>query len=59
MSAKANEEPANADDGTSQPLAETGRKEREYVRRRLRAELGREPDDNEIDEWLRAHTEGY
>lgn len=54
----ANEEPAEAD-GTSQPLAEAGREEWEYVRTRLRAELGREPDDNEINEWLREQTEGY
>ena len=35
------------------------RKEREYVRRRLREELQREPAEEELDEWLRQHTEGY
>lgn len=41
------------------PLEDAGRNEWEYVRRRLREELGREPDEQEIDEWLRQHTEGY
>jgi hypothetical protein len=35
------------------------RGEREYVRERLREELGREPAQEELDEWLRRHTEGY
>jgi hypothetical protein len=25
----------------------------------LRQELGREPTEEELDEWLRQHTEGY
>lgn len=25
----------------------------------LRDELGREPTEEELDEWLRQHTEGY
>ncbi|MBV9209924.1 MAG: hypothetical protein JOZ52_04815 [Acidobacteria bacterium] len=41
------------------PLEEAVREEREYVRLRLREELGREPTDEEVDEWLRQHTEGY
>jgi hypothetical protein len=40
-------------------LEETGRREEEYVRERLRAELGRDPSDDELREWLREHTEGY
>ena len=48
-------EPAGADD----TLNETALNEREYVRRRLREELKREPTDEELDEWLRQHTEGY
>lgn len=40
-------------------LGEAGRDEREYVRRRLRDELGREPSEEEVNEWLRRHTEGY
>ncbi len=40
-------------------LDEAAEDEREYVRRRLRDELGREPSEEEVDEWLRQHTEGY
>lgn len=40
-------------------LDEAARTEREYVRRRLREDLGREPSEEEVDEWLRRHTEGY
>jgi hypothetical protein len=47
------------DGGEDTSLEDLGRDEREYVRGRLRAELGREPTDEEIDEWLREHTEGY
>ena len=45
--------------GGDEPLKEAVREEREYVRGRLRDELGREPSEEEIDEWLRQHTEGY
>lgn len=37
-------------------VAET---EHEYLVQRLRNELGREPTEEELDEWLRQHTEGY
>jgi hypothetical protein len=37
-------------------IAET---EHEYLHQRLREELGREPTESELDEWLRQHTEGY
>ena len=47
------------DGGEDTSLEDLGRAEREYVRGRLRAELGRAPTDEEIDEWLREHTEGY
>lgn len=40
-------------------LDEAAEDEREYVRRRLRDELGHEPSEEEMDEWLRRHTEGY
>jgi hypothetical protein len=43
-------------DGSLDDAAED---ERDYVRRRLRDELGREPSEEEMDEWLRRHTEGY
>lgn len=40
-------------------LEDASRSEREYVRQRLREELGREPTEQELDEWLRQQTEGY
>ena len=46
-------------DGTSGTLDEVARREREDMRPRLRDELGREPTEDELDEWLRRHTEGY
>ncbi len=45
--------------GEDSSLEDVARDEREYVRERLRAELNRDPTDEEIDEWLREHTEGY
>ncbi|HEX8774338.1 MAG TPA: hypothetical protein VF735_12240 [Pyrinomonadaceae bacterium] len=42
-----------------QELEDAARDEREYVRQRLSEELGREPTQSELDEWLRQHTEGY
>ena len=47
------------DEGGDEPLDDAARGEREYVRRRLREELQREPTESELDEWLRQHTEGY
>ena len=44
---------------TDTPLEDAARAEREYVRQRLREELQREPTEEEVDEWLRQHTEGY
>lgn len=40
-------------------LADAARDEREVAAERLRNELGRDPSDEEVDEWLRRHTEGY
>lgn len=40
-------------------LADAARDEREVAARRLRQELNRDPSDEEIDDWLRHHTEGY
>jgi DNA-directed RNA polymerase specialized sigma subunit len=57
--------PYNANDSSSKTddsddsLEETARREEDYVRERLRGELGREPSDEELREWLREHTEGY
>jgi hypothetical protein len=40
-------------------LEDAARDSREVARESLSAELGREPNDEEIDEWLREHTESY
>jgi hypothetical protein len=52
------EEAAQAEDSNA-PLDDAARNEREYVRERLHGELKREPTEEEVDEWLRQHTEGY
>ncbi len=44
---------------TGDTLADASRDEREVAASRLREELNRDPTDEEIDEWLRRHTEGY
>lgn len=40
-------------------LEDVARDEHEYLRGRLRDELKREPSEEEMNEWLRQHTEGY
>ena len=40
-------------------LAEVAQSEHDYLHQRLREDLGREPTEAELDEWLRQHTEGY
>ena len=40
-------------------LSEAATEEERFVREKLTEELGREPTREEIDEWLREHTEGY
>lgn len=40
-------------------LEDAARDEQEYLRGRLRDELKREPSEEEMNEWLRQHTEGY
>ncbi|HSE34259.1 MAG TPA: hypothetical protein VLA93_21980 [Pyrinomonadaceae bacterium] len=40
-------------------LASAAREEREFVRQTLTAELERDPTEEELNEWLREHTEGY
>jgi hypothetical protein len=40
-------------------LKDAARDGQEYVRQRLLEELKREPTEEEMDEWLREHTEGY
>ena len=56
------EEARDAD--TTEPDKDLGlqgiaRSEHEYLHQRLREDLGREPSEAELDEWLRQHTEGY
>jgi len=46
-------------EGGEPTLEETAEQEQEYLRRRLRDELQREPTEDELNEWLRQHTEGY
>ena len=45
--------------GEGDTLDDAARDSKDYARQRLRDELGREPADEEIDEWLRDHTESY
>jgi hypothetical protein len=52
-------EEATEPEDTNAPLDDAARNEREYVHQRLREELKREPTEQEVDEWLRQHTEGY
>jgi hypothetical protein len=40
-------------------LEDVAKTEHNYLHQRLRADLGREPTEEELDEWLRQHTEGY
>lgn len=40
-------------------LEQVAEHEHEYLHQRLREELGREPTEEELNEWLRQHTEGY
>jgi hypothetical protein len=54
---KQNEDAEVADDGNK--LEDVARTEHDYLHQRLREELGREPTEDELDEWLRQHTEGY
>ena len=49
-----NETPEN-----SSELGKIAETEHNYLHLRLREELGREPTEEELDEWLRQHTEGY
>jgi len=57
--AAAGENADTAGGGADASLEETAEREREYLRGRLRDELRREPTEEELNEWLREHTEGY
>jgi hypothetical protein len=48
-----------ADASGDDSLEGAARDGRELARSRLLEELGRDPTDEEIDEWLREQTEGY
>ena len=47
------------EEGANDSLEDAARDERDYARERLREELGRDPAEEEVDEWLRQQTEGY
>ncbi|HEY0408375.1 MAG TPA: hypothetical protein VGC89_21750 [Pyrinomonadaceae bacterium] len=55
LTAEESRQPEDTDAG----LEDAARTERDYVRQRVREELQREPTEQELDEWLRQHTEGY
>jgi hypothetical protein len=40
-------------------LSNIAREGENFVRERLASQLGRQPTDEEVDEWLREHTESY
>jgi|GEM_PF-1935339 len=58
-SSDSSEEGTPQGDDPDTGLEEVARREREYVRRRLREELKRAPTEEEMDEWLRQQTEGH
>ena len=47
------------DSENSSDLTAAALEEREFVRDRLSSQLGREPTEEEVNEWLREHTESY
>ena len=51
--------PSPNGEGSNNSLEDAAREEHEYLRGRLRDELKREPSEEEMNEWLRQHTEGY
>jgi len=46
-------------DDENSELENAARAEHEFLQRRLREQLGREATEEELDEWLRQHTEAY
>ena len=46
-------------DDNQNELANVASDEREFVKQTLAAKLGREPTEDELNEWLREHTESY
>lgn len=59
QSSSSEEDKTPATEDVDDSLGKAAETERDYVRRRLRDELGREPSEEEVDDWLRRHTEGY
>ena len=49
----------NQKNDSANELANVAKEEQEFVRQALTAELGREPTEEELNEWLREHTESY
>ena len=45
--------------GGNDKLEDIAQTEHQYLHQRLREDLGREPTEEELDNWLRQHTEGY
>jgi len=57
--ASPDEAPGTDGGGADDSLEDGALKEREFMRERLRAELKRDPTEEELNDWLRRHTEGY
>jgi DNA-directed RNA polymerase specialized sigma subunit len=47
------------DAGGDDSLKDLAREQQDLARERLSGELGRDPTEDEIDDWLRRQTEGY
>ncbi len=45
--------------GGDDSLQDLAREQRDLARERMTQELGRDPTEDEIDDWLRRQTEGY
>ena len=55
----ADADPSNQETDGDDSLQDLSREQRDIARERLTRELGRDPSEDEIDDWLRHHTEGY
>jgi hypothetical protein len=49
----------DGDAGGDDSLQDLAREQGDFARERLSGELGRDPTEDEIDDWLRRQTEGY
>jgi len=52
-------EAKQSETGASNELKQVAREEEEFIKQTLKENLGREPTEDEVSEWLREHTEGY